>query len=97
MHEDQADPRSVDELERDTAWRVLRSGSGGAWLTAERHLDMGGRHWRIGLTPVDDEVAALIVWADGELVAHSRGPEAEVCTAAHHWVGAIEAGAAALR
>jgi hypothetical protein len=45
MHEDQAGPehagpRSVAELERDTAWRVLRSGPGGPWRTAERHLDM---------------------------------------------------------
>jgi hypothetical protein len=37
------------------------------------------------------------VWADGELVAHSRGPEAEICTTAHRWVGDVEAGAAALR
>ena len=100
MHDERAGPaaapRSVAELERDPAWRVLRGESGGSWLTAERHLHVGGRHWRIGLTPVDEEVAALIVWADGELVAHRRGPEAVVCAAAYRWVGDIDASAAAV-
>jgi hypothetical protein len=88
VHENQpaSPPRSVDELERDTAWTVTRNLPGGRWSTAERTIEQDGHHWRIGLTPVSAAMAALILWRDGAVVAHERGREAALCSTALHWI-----------
>ena len=96
MHEDQArpargshssaTPRSVDELEKDTTWRVHRTAPDGRWITAERRIELDDHQWRVGLTPVTGDLAALIVWADGEVVVHRRGAESELCATACDWI-----------
>ncbi|MGH3877461.1 MAG: hypothetical protein ACRDSK_10555 [Actinophytocola sp.] len=102
MHEDRAEPgrgthvsatpRSVDELERDAAWQVTRSVPAGDWITAERYVERGNRSWRIGLTPVTAEVAAIILWSGDDVVAHARGREADLCATAHRWISDIVSG-----
>ena len=102
MHEDRAEPgrgtrtsaapRSVDELEQDATWQVTRSAPAGHWITAERRVERGNRRWRIGLTPVTAEVAALILWSGDDVVAHARGAEADLCATAYRWIGDIVSG-----
>lgn len=90
-------PRSVDELALDGAWTVTRNAPGGPWSTAERIIEQGDHDWQIGLTPVTTEVAALVLWFDGAVVAHKRGSEADLCSTALHWIGDIERRASAIR
>jgi len=73
-------------------WEVTRSAPAGRWITAERSLHVNGTHWRIGLTPVTGKVAALIVWADDEVVAHARGDESTLCATALDWLANIRMG-----
>ncbi|MEU4520336.1 hypothetical protein AB0F52_16760 [Amycolatopsis sp. NPDC024027] len=85
-------PRSVAELAADSAWTVTRTGTTGHWLTAERIVERDGRRLLIGLTPIRPGTVALMLWADGEVVEHLRGSEAEACTTAHRWIGELPAG-----
>ncbi|WP_410672103.1 hypothetical protein [Amycolatopsis sp. cmx-4-68] len=78
-------PRSVAELGADPAWTVTRTGTTGRWLTAERVVEHDGHRRLIGLTPIRPGTVALMLWADGEVVEHVRGTEAEVCATAHRW------------
>lgn len=79
-------PRSVAELATDPAWTVVRAGTTGQWLTAERVLERHGHHRLVGLTPIRPGTVALMLWSDGEVVKHVRSSEAEACATAHHWV-----------
>jgi hypothetical protein len=79
-------PRSVADLAADPAWTVTRTGTTGQWLTAERTVERDGRRRLIGLTPIRPGAVALMLWADGEVVEHVRGTEAEACETAHRWV-----------
>ncbi|MEU5266645.1 hypothetical protein [Amycolatopsis sp. NPDC021455] len=88
MHHEQPEelvPRSVADLAADPAWTVTRTGTTGRWLTAERVLERNGHRRLIGLTPIRPGTVALMLWADGEVVEHVRGTEAEVCAMAHRW------------
>jgi hypothetical protein len=80
-------PHGLAGLIADPAWRVTMR-DGGWWDTAERAIRHGGHRWVIGLTPARSTVA-LIVWRDEEVVAHARGGEAEMCTAALEWASKI--------
>ena len=82
-------PQGVAGLAADPAWQVTAL-SGGRWSIAERTLRHDGRSWVIGLTPARSSVA-LIVWCDEEVIAHARGGEAAMCTAAQEWVTKIQA------
>ncbi|RSM38857.1 hypothetical protein DMA12_31810 [Amycolatopsis balhimycina DSM 5908] len=82
-------PRSVAELTADPAWMVTRTGTTGQWLTAERVVERNGCRRRIGLTPIRPGAVALMLWADGEVVEHLRGTEAEVCATAHRWAAEL--------
>lgn len=73
------------DLAADPAWTVTRTGTTGRWLTAERVLERNGHRRLIGLTPIRPGTVALMLWADGEVVEHVRGTEAEVCAMAHRW------------
>ncbi|NBH02335.1 hypothetical protein [Amycolatopsis sp. SID8362] len=84
---------SVDALSRIQAWTV--TGARGRWLTAERVLELGGRRWVVGLTPVTDGgPVALVLWCGEDVVAHRRGNEAEVCGIAARWVWNLQSGRA---
>ncbi|WP_410612413.1 hypothetical protein [Amycolatopsis sp. lyj-109] len=85
-------PRSVADLTADPAWTVTRTGTTGQWLTAERVLERNGHRRLIGLTPIRPGAVALMLWADGEVVEHLRGTEAEVCSTAHRWTTEFLAG-----
>jgi hypothetical protein len=78
---------SVAELATDPAWQVTVL-TGGRWSVVERALEHAGHRWLIGLTPASAAVA-LIVWCDDEVVAHARGSEAAMCSAARDWVRKI--------
>ncbi len=81
---------SVAELAKMSAWSV--SAVRGRWITAERVVDIGGRRWVIGLTPTAAGETALMLWRDGEVVAHRRGDEATLCAVAVRWVSRLLAG-----
>jgi hypothetical protein len=81
---------SVAELAKLPEWTV--SALRGRWTTAERVVNAGGRRWSIGLTPTAGGVTALMLWRDGEVVAHRRGDEATLCATAQHWVAGLLAG-----
>jgi hypothetical protein len=85
-------PRSVADLAADPAWTVTRAGTTGQWLTAERVLEHHGHRRLIGLTPIRPGAVALMLWADGEVVEHLRGTEAEACATAHRWTADFLAG-----
>ncbi|MBP2326580.1 hypothetical protein JOF56_006965 [Kibdelosporangium banguiense] len=80
-------PRGVAGLAADPSWRVSVL-AGGRWGVAERSFEHAGHQWVVGLTPAESSVA-LIVWRDEEVVAHARGDEAAMCTAALDWVSKI--------
>ncbi len=73
------------ELTSDPMWTVTRTGTTGQWLTAERVLERNGHRRLIGLTPIRPGTVAVMLWADGEVVEHVRGSEAEVCATAQRW------------
>ncbi|WP_239154234.1 hypothetical protein [Amycolatopsis sp. FDAARGOS 1241] len=81
-------PRSINDLAYDSAWDVARSSTTRQWVVAERDFDHHGRHVTIGLTPVREDLVALIVWVDGRVVHHERGTENAVCEAVHQWTEA---------
>ena len=76
---------SVADLAADPAWQVTML-SGKKWTTAELSLHHEGQRRVIGLTPIQPDVVAMIVWCDDEVIAHARGTEAAMCAAAHDWV-----------
>ena len=71
---------------------MTRSAPAGDWITAERYVEQGSHSWRIGLTPVTATVAALILWSGDDVVAHTRGREADLCVTAHRWICDIVSG-----
>lgn len=76
------------DLTSEPAWHVSVR-TAGRWVAAERTLAVRGQRWVLGLTPVKPEVIALIVWRDGDVVAHARGTESAMCAAAHDWAQTI--------
>ncbi|MEV6717363.1 hypothetical protein AB0M48_35630 [Lentzea sp. NPDC051208] len=84
-----APPRSIAELAATSqAWKI-DLGDFGRWLTAERLVRVDGQQWRIGLTPVNSKVVALVLWREETVVEHLRGSEAEMCARAHRWAASV--------
>lgn len=78
-----ASPRSVAELAASGGWKVER-GDFGRWVLAEHQIERGAQRWLVGLTPVSQEITALVLWCDDVLVDHARGTESDMCALAHH-------------
>ncbi|MEW2508051.1 hypothetical protein ACQPXB_22680 [Amycolatopsis sp. CA-161197] len=57
-------PQSVAELAADPDRVVAWSATLHRWPTAEREFMADGRHDRLRLTPVDDQLVAVIIWVD---------------------------------
>jgi hypothetical protein len=89
-NEDARAVTSVAELAQISAWTV--TSSRGHWTTAERILHLGGQRWVVGLTPTASGATALILWCDGDIVAHNRGTEAALCGTAIRWVNNLLVG-----
>jgi len=84
-------PRSVAELAATSAGWKVELGGFGRWVIAEHQIERGGQRWLLGLTPVGQEVVAMVLWRDDLLVGHARGAEAEMCALAHRTlIGIVE-------
>lgn len=82
-------PWAVDRLAADPAWNITRHTTSGHWVTAEWR---DGDRWRIGLTPIDDDIVAAMLWSGDQLVDHARGTEAAMCATVHSWIQQLQCG-----
>lgn len=78
-----APPRSVAELAATSAGWKVELGNFGRWIIAEHQVERGERRWLLGLTPVGQDVIAMVLWRDDVVVDHARGTESEMCVQAH--------------